>query len=364
MVRRALLISFFVLLGGMSILFAQTKQSIEDPSGYILKYDTSFNGIGPKIYLLPIPRTKKEELTDTYREIIPFQDSINKAIRFQKYVSNLKPTTNVLHAQYLIQTFHADTLAMDLLLQQQIKEDNQSIVYGLLNEFAQSSLLEGKTDKAIALLEKALEFAEGQGNPLDRSILQANLSTIHILDRNPTEAKKHEDAFYNQAIKAKDNIEQAESWVKQALILALEKDYLSAENTIIRKAIPLLNRAKFYRGKIWAWEMLADIYQMQNKHTEAQWFLIQARDLAHLHKIDDELAEIEYMLAYSKYIQQNYSVAREEFISAYELAEKEENSLLKLAIVEKLGNIYLMQNNIELANNLLKEYWQLRTHLL
>lgn len=353
-----------ILAGGVYEAFAQTKDSILDPSGYILKYDTSFSGIGPKVYVLPAPRTKKEELTDTYREIIPFQDSIKKAIRYKKFAVDLKPTSNSPHVEHLIQTFHADTLAPDQLLEQLIQENNETVAYGVLNEYAKKSVSEGAAQRATSLLERAIIFASEQGNLHDLSILQANLSTVHILDRDPIKAKKYETEFYSKALKNKNSIDQAESLIRQALILALEKDYLTAENTIIRKAIPLFKRTKFYRGQIRAWEILANIYQMQNKHIEAQWFLIQARDMAQVQQIDSELAEIEYMLGYSKYIQQNYNIAKAEFISAYDLAEKEDNSLLKLAIVEKLGNIYLMQNNIEQADSLLEEYWQLRTRLL
>lgn len=361
--RKVLLALLIGLFGALSFAIGQTKPEL-DPSGYIKQYDTSFSGIGPKVYILPAPRTKMEVLTDTYTEIIPFRDSINKAIRHQKFLSNLKPTSNALQVQYLMQTVQADTLALELLFQKQVQENNISAAYGLLNEYAKKALLEKQTDRAIGYLHQALELVEKQAHTRDRTILQANLSTVYILDRNAIEAQKHEAEFYRDALKTKSLIDQAESLTKQSLILALEKKYDEAESTIIRKAIPLLNRAKFYRGKIWSWEMLADIYQMQHKHPEAQWFLIQARDLAHLHKIDDELAEIEYMLGYSKYIQQNFAVAREEFINAYDLAEKEDNSLLKLAIVEKLGNIYLIQNDIEGADNMLEEYWTLRTSLL
>jgi tetratricopeptide (TPR) repeat protein len=364
MVLKQILISSFLFLITMPFVSGQTKETVLDPSGYLLKYDTLFNGIGPKVYVLPAPRTKTEELTDTYQEIIPFQDSINKAIRYQKFINNLKTTSNALHAQYLMQTFRADTLALERLLQQQLQENNIAVAYGLLNEYAKIALLSTDVDRAIEHLRKALELVDKQGNSKDIAVIQTNLSNAYILNRNPTGARQHELAFYDTAVKNKNTIDQAESLVKQALIFALENDYLSAENTIIRTAIPLLNRAKFYRGKIWAWEMLADIYQMQNKHTEAQWFLIQARDLARLHEIDDELAEIEYMLAYSKYIQKNYTIAQVEFINAYDLADKEDNGLLKLAIVEKLGNIYLMQNDIDQADSMLKEYWMLRTQLL
>lgn len=364
MVIRILLVLYMAWFGGWSTITAQTKNSPLDPAGYVLKYDSSFAGIGPKVYVLPAPRSKKEELTDIYREITPFQDSIHKAIRYQKLLSNLKPTTNALAVQYLLQSTPSDTADFDALLEKNLQANNISMAYGLLNEYAKLELVKKDVNAALAYLQRGLELASAQGNLSDQAIFHANLATVYIIGRNAQEAEKHEMLYYQAALDGKNTIDQAQSLIKQAIIFALNKGYGAAENTIIRKAIPLLNRAKSYAGKIWAWEKLADIYQAQNKHTEAQWFLIQARDLAQLHQVDGELAEIEYMLAYSKYIQQNFSVAREELKNAYDLADKEANDLLKLAIVEKLGNIYLMQNNIQYADDMLTEYWALRTQLL
>lgn len=334
-----------------------------DPSGYIVKYNKGFQGIGPKVYILPAPRTKMEMLTDVYKEIVPFRDSIQIALKHQKFMANFKAVSNEEDIQRLLDPVPATDAVWDSLIHEHVHHNLLYLGYGLLNEYAKYLTALGEVDKAIARLEQALEYASAVNNPPDVAIIQANLSTLQFLNMNAQEAEKHEEAYYAQASKSKNAIDQGLSLVRLAHIQALDKNYRSAENTIIRKAIPLFNRSRHYEGKIWAWEMLADIYQAQNKHTEAQWFLIQARDLARLHEQESELAEIEYMLGYSKFIQKNYEVAKGEFINAYDLAEKEENALLKLAIVEKLGNIYLSQRNVELADTLLKEYWQLRTAL-
>lgn len=108
---------------------------------------------------------------------------------------------------------------------------------------------------------------------------------------------------------------------------------------------------------------MAKIYQLQNKHTEAQWFLIQARDLARRRQLTEDLAEIEYMLASSKFVQKNYKVAKKEFIQADELAKMEDNRLLRLAIVDKLGQIYMSQSDLDEAENALSTYQELRNEL-
>ena len=147
------------------------------------------------------------------------------------------------------------------------------------------------------------------------------------------------------------------------MVQAYQKNFKAAENTIIRRAFPIFNKTKNYTGKVNALINLAKIYQLQNKHTEAQWFLIQARDLATLRRVDNQLPEIEYMLAFSEYVQQNYSVAQREFEKAKSLADEEKNKVLQLAIHDKLGDIYLLQGNFEDAEQELSDYWRLRNEL-
>ncbi len=365
MIKYRLLLTLPVLFFGVAGLCggAQAQESAIDPSGYILKYNPNFDGIGPKVYFLPAPRTMKEVLTDTYNDILPFQDSIQVALQQQKFKANFKVTSNNGSIQLLLNPMPVTDEAWDALIRRYVDHNNLEIAYGLLNEQARQATEAGRISWSIALLERARDYVSLRPHPRDMAIIQANLATLQFLDLNATEALKYEEAYYTQASKDKDPVEQGQSLVKLAQIQALAEDYALAENTIIRKAIPLFNRARFYEGKVWAWEMLADIYQAQNKHVQAQWFLIQARDLARAKKQDGELAEIEYMLGSSKFVQKNYEVAKTEFMQAYDLADKEDNNLLKLAIVEKLGTIYLLQNNLELADQLLAEYWKLRTDL-
>src|SRR5690606_37984258 len=157
--------------------------------------------------------------------------------------------------------------------------------------------------------------------------------------------------------------EQAISYGKLAWIQAYKKDYQPAENTIIRKAIPLFNKSKNYLGKIEAWIILADIYRSQNKHTQAQWFLIQARDLAKKHELPENLALIEYMLGSSKMIQNNYRVAKNELEIAWDLTQNTPNMYLQIATAEQLGRANVHLGNYDCAKDFLTYYWKLRNSL-
>ncbi len=345
------------------VVAQQDKTPVLDPAGYVNKYDSSFKGIGPTVYVLPAPRTREELLTDAYSEKITFQDSITKALDLQQLVAEFKPTSNLGNIQYLLSPLPTSSLAWNKLLEREISEGNYGIAYGLLHAYAEMSLREGAIHQTLGLLHSALQNAQKTENALDISTIQYNLGNVYLFEKDIEQAGLFQEAFYQTATKQRSTVEQANSLLKIALIQAYDKDYRSAENNIIRKAIPLLNRAKAYDRKIIAWQTLAKIYQLQNKHTEAQWFLIQARDLAKSKNFSSELAEIEYMLASSKFVQQNYRVAQKEFLQADELAKTEDNKLLQLAIVDKLGQIYMTQHALDKAEDALRSYEDLRKEL-
>ena len=354
---------FLGLFIGIHDVQAQQQDEPLDPAGYVTKYDRSFNGIGPRVYVLPAPRTREELLTDSYKEKIIFQDSIDKALDFQQLVDELRPTSNAPNMQHLLEPEPSSAQEWNLLVEKEIQRENFSGAYGLLHIYAESILKKGDVQGALNLLQSALQHAQKTTHTSDIATIQYNLANVYLFSKNVQQAGYFQEIYYKTAIKREIIHDQANALTKIALIQAYDKDYRSAENNIIRKAIPLINRAKAYDRKIIAWQTLAKIYQLQNKHTEAQWFLIQARDLARRRQLTEDLAEIEYMLASSKFVQKNYKVAKKEFIQADELAKMEDNRLLRLAIVDKLGQIYMSQSDLDEAENALSTYQELRNEL-
>lgn len=338
----------------------QNAEAIADPLGYINKHDTLFNGVGPTVYLLPPPRTELEILEDAYKQKEGFSDSIDRALDFQRLIEEYKMTSNTRQIQYLLTPLPATFNEWDSLIENESRRNSWMTSYGIQNEYAWVSLQQDSIKKSLLSLHEALINAQKVNHQNDIQNIQFNLSNIYLYAGEIEQAGYFQDEFYKAVVEQKLVAEQANSLVKIALIQANDNDFKTAENTIIRKAIPLFNRSKYYPGKILAWESLAKIYQMQHKHTQAQWFLLQARDLAIAKNLNSELAEIEYMLASSKLIQENYNVAQDEFIKAQQLAKTEENKLLQLAITDKLGDIYMILGKHEEAKLSLNIYWRLR----
>lgn len=337
--------------------FSSFCQSINqkslDPYGYVTKYDTAFNGIGPGVYILPVPRTLKEEMIDTYKEISSFENSIHTALQHQRLLSYFQKTSN----QEKITTIFPDSLSVsEMMIKPYVEQKNHPIVYALYNRLALEYLQQNRVNDASEVLQNALSHAQMINNQNDIATLQSNMALIYLLTGKLEEAGQLENAYLVHAQKSKDLSDQASSFTRIAQIEAYKNNYRAAENTIIRKAIPLFNKSKLYSGKIEAWIMLAEIYRNQNKHTEAQWFLIQARDLAKNQNFKENLALIEYMLGSSKIIQRNYKVAKIELEQALSLAKNTLNPYLQIAIVEQLGQANVKLGDYEMAKNYLIQY--------
>jgi len=338
---------------------AQTKAK-GDPSGYITKYNPDFSGIGPQVYFLPPPRTLEEILHDEYRSKKNFSDTIAVALTFQRFLIDYKPTSNVANLQPLLTPTPTSPQEWENLIQQHRNAENLQTLYGLLNEYALNTIKSGSYPKALEQLHEALAIVQRAANQNDLAVIQFNLANLYLFHQKFEEAASFQEQYYKKAVNNKTYLEQANSLVKIATIQAFDRDFKSAEQTIIRRAIPLYNKTRSYEGKILAWEQLAMIYQMQKKHTEAQWFLLQARDLANKKSLPGELAELEYMLAESKFDDGNLKVSKNEFLNARKLAEQEDNKLLQLAVENKIGELYMKLKDYDAAKESLEKYWTLR----
>ncbi len=344
-----------LFVSGLS--YAQNK----DSAPHATKYNAAFNGVGPRVYNLPPPRSEEEILRDDYADKKPFQDSIMRAMQFQQVLADFRFTSRKGSIEQTYNPLPATSEDWNHAVHQEKSYGNRALAAALLNEYAWQSLNKKSVQQAIGLLIGAVDMDTGAEQ--DMLSLRRNLADAYLFNQNYREAaEQHERLLANYDTRS-GLTEQGDSWVKIALVQAYLKDFKLAENSIIRKAIPLYNRAKAMQSKVLAWQQLAAIYQMHDKHTEAQWFLIQARDLAKSRNFTKELGEIEYMLATSKLAQKNYKVALAEFERAENIAAADKDDLLSLAIHDKKGEVYLGLSKFEEAKKELEAYWKLREQL-
>ena len=335
----------------------------KDYTDAIKKYDALFKGIGPEVYFLPPPKTANEILEDHYAEKKSFSKEIARQLLLQRLLLQLRSTNNLGHFHYLMNPMPATANAWNDAVEGQKKAENWTAGYALSNEAALFSIKNNDSSNASAFLYQALSLANRTDNRDDIATINLNISNFQLYSGDFQRAEESAQNYHAYATKSKSYAEQANAWLLIAMARAGQGKYKTAENNIIRSAIPLFNKAKAYEGKIFAWEMLAEIYFDQHKYTEAQWFLLQARDLANAKKLSSELAEIEYLLASSKQKDGNYKVALKEFVQAAELAADENNKQLSLAILDKLGEVYLVLKDYPSADQTYKAYTQLKNEL-
>lgn len=343
--------------------YSQSPRSLTDPSGYIQKYDSTFEGVGPTVYFLPEAKKKIEIMKDEFQTIHYFKDSIQQFSLHLELLNAFENTSNYNAIEHIIMIDSLTLANWPRAVDYQIVAHNEALAIGLLNEFAKQYILQKNYTNAELLLKRASDLAENNRITDNKSVLQSNLSSIYLFNNKFKEANLVEEISYEDAKRSKSITDQGRSLVKLAMIQAYNKDYTLAENTIIRKAIPLFNRAKDYNNKINAWTQLAKIYTLNKKYTEAQWFLIQAQELALQKNITNYNTLIEYMLGYAKFYQDNLQISKQELTKALALAKESGNKYVELSTTQMLGEISLKQNRIDDAETFLNSYWKLRKEL-
>lgn len=339
--------------------YGQPTSSLTDATGVIKKYDATFNGIGPKVYFVPAPM-KEIDIINEFKVIALFTDSITKFSLQEELINSFENTRNYSIVENIILLDSLSLQNYDRAVAYQIEAENKLLATGLLNAFAKVYILNKDYNQAESLLTKAYNLIEDDRNFEDKSVLQYNLSAIFLFNKKYNDAKLVEENTTLDAKRNKSISNEANSLVRIALIEAYSENFSVAEQTIIRKAIPLLNRAKDYDNKINAWIKLARIYTLNKKYTEAQWFLIQAQELARLKGISKYAPQIEYMLGYAKYHQDNFQVSQKELVRALKLAQENGDRHIEIASTQLLGEIALKQNKISEAETFLNSYWKLR----
>lgn len=328
-----LLISIMGLLS--PLCKAQSNAVASDPSGAITKFNPAYKGLGPEVYFLPAARSLEEVLRDEYQAKKPFSAAITKELAFNSFIYDQE---EVLSKQITLRSEDTDSTL------------NSALMLLKKREF----------EAAHSLLEEA---ATGLAHAPTLLTIKQVIADLNYFQEDYKNAEQGYNEVINLAVQQKNRLAQAHAMVQQALILAHLQQFIPAQQLIIRQAIPLYNKEKAYAEKISAWGKLAAIYRMDRKYTEAQWFLLQARALAQTKDLSEELAEIEYMLALTKYQDQSFQVAQREFLSAYKLAEQEGNKLLILAIHDKLGEVQLQLKEFQAAELSLKHYNTLKKSL-
>lgn len=358
-------VCFCFFLWGIS--FGVIAQQQVDFSGFITKYDTTFSGIGPEVYFLPPPKTEEELLDDRYAEKEVDSAVVDEYVSRMKYYHRLAMTGNgdVAGKYVPVNEVQASSVEGKLLLaaDRNTAPHHVGLRADIENRLAMEYVALGAFDLAVEFFEKAMQAKQTQGNMADWEIIAHNLAVTYEYLGQLDKAHSLRQQLYDRAMKTRSNSRQAQALMELAFIKAKQGFMAEAERDIIRKVVPLFRRARDEAGRATAYRTLADIYILQRKYPEAQWFLVQAKSIVDKEGLAGQLPEIIFNLAETKKQAGNPRVAIEEYKVADDLARKDHMMGMQLAIQDALGNLYHQAGDYDGAALALNRYDLLKNML-
>jgi len=330
----------FCLYGAINCCFAQKHV---DFSGVITKYDSTFAGIGPQVYFLPPPKSAAELLDDRYAEKEIDSAVVEEYVKRMKYYHRLDMTgIDHVPAKY-IPVSEAQSASIEGKLLLEIDRNNTKEQAGLQgdveNRLAMEYVALGAFDYAVEFFEKAMHAKNSAGNSADWEVIAHNLAVTYEYLGEFEKAHALRQQLYDRAVRNGNSSRQAETLMELALVKAKMGFTSEAERDIIRKVVPMFRRARNEAGRASAYRTLADVYTLQHKYPEAQWFLVQAKTIVDKEGITEQLPEIIFNLAETKRHSGNPTVAIEEYKIANDLAKKDHIMGMQLAIQDALGSL-------------------------
>lgn len=326
---------------------SQSPQSIAEEKP--LKYDTAFNGIGPKVYIIPPPKTEEELTTEQYLLKKQSQhqiDSLFSKLHLQRKLRSLPVpgfyTDSTINNRYIPLNIEGK-----ILCNEGVKLFLNENLQGAQNSF-----------------ELALTKVDPVQDSEDYMSIKNNLAVLETQKGNLNKAMDYYQEILKEYLAQKNISQQINTILYIAMLEAKMGNFEKAHQSVINKTMPTLQRIKDYSKIVEALNLLASIKEMQEKYTEAKWIYLQAIDVARTHKNELGLAQSLFNLANLKHQIEDIDLAITDYLLAKEYASKLKMEGLLIEIQDGLGDAYLKLNDFKAANVALDEYLLLKSDLL
>lgn len=316
---------------------AQTK--FNQPS----KYNEQFSGIGPKVYILPPPKTKIEIIQGQYSNKKQEQSEllalINRIQLFEKLrkIDNGEIPVNIAKDTSIVSREKQVSATINYYKQ----ANRLDSVRAWKNHLAIINLLKGNHDSARDLFLAVLKEYELANNKLNNTAVLNNLAILENDDGRFQASLKYYDRLIGIAKAEKDILAEGLYTLSVANIEAHLGNYRAAHNIVLTRSFPLLQKSKSYPNIVNALNTLALIKENEKKFVEAKWIYLQAADVANMHKDERGLAESLFMIAELKNKIGDGTLAIEDYKRAKELASKHGMDALLIEIEDGIGDAYL-----------------------
>lgn len=362
MIKRSslvLILTHFVLLQ-FALMTNSTAQST---------YDRDFDGVGPRVYHLPPPPSEAELLS---RQI---ERKLEETIALPKMLSKataLNDLRNAGNSSLNVALLAGDRQSAEGWLLMEIDRLSQ---LGDWDQIGDLYLLLGREyfrigamELAHANLEKALSSKIAVNKYQDVMQIRNSLALLYEYADDLYCAKTLYTALMEEARQRNNRLLQARAQMRLAFLKAKEGNFYEAEQDLIRSVEPMYRQMRNRSGdlgRIVAYRTLADVYRLQDRHPEAQWFLLQAKEVIDTKNLEEFLPLILFDLAEVKKSSGNTRVAIDEYLLAAELSgDQTDDLVLKLAIQDALGDIYHGSGQFKEALEALNRFDTLKAKLI
>lgn len=346
---------------------AQQMETV-DYTGAITKFDTQFDGIGPRVYLLPHPPSQHDLIDSAFLRKEAIGLDPHSALVKMFFLTNLKATTQVLGPWSALPKHTGPKQSAEGWLIQEMDRvkplQNTNYLADLQNLLACEYARIGLTELAIPLFEAAINTKSELKLHTQVADVRFNMASMFAFQQNWPQAESLFAENYKVYRQHGNVQEQNYARMHLAYARAAIGQYKEAEKTLIEEVLPTFKRHDHATGRVQGFITLAAVYRLQKRYPEVQWFLLQAKEIAEQQKWQEQLADIIFHLAEAKNLSGNKQVAIHEYLMAQELAEKNQWLPMQLAIQDALGSIYHGSGNYEEAARALYRYDALLDQIL
>ncbi|WP_207421736.1 tetratricopeptide repeat protein [Desertivirga brevis] len=144
-----------------------------------------------------------------------------------------------------------------------------------------AAIYEGSNDwkEAEKYYLLALKLQESVGLTVERPYTLLALANGYYKRKEYLQAEKYYSDALNQFELNHEKNKRADALVQLADIKIKQKNYAQAEHLILKRAMPFFSSVGKPQARIACFNMLGDIYYIQNRQSEAKWFYIQAQTM-------------------------------------------------------------------------------------
>lgn len=234
-----------------------------------------------------------------------------------------------------------------------------------LYSYGVNTALNGDMDHALTIFKESLAINTAIKNNDGIIKNYQSLARINNLRGSIPESIKLSQTLIGLSIRSRNNSSLGDAYMNLAQLWTKQGDFKSAENMVLRKALPLL----YYKlndkiGAIKCYDQLAIIYQSQKRFSEAKWFFIQSTLLARKINHSPSLVNSLIHLAHVKMAIGDFTLALNDMKEAEQLAVQNQFKLQLIEINKDLNELYTKLGDLNAANLALSQYTQLKQEIL